>query len=105
MTILDKNQTLQPPADYLPVSFVADGAYLRATYRQLIVWSGTTVGRGWNVVMIYLNDQGREVVRCITREDLPASAAVAETAVPVARRFRLWNGWLLILQGLQEMFK
>jgi hypothetical protein len=108
MNILDKNQTLQPPDGFGdPVSVVADGAYLRVEYRQNIFKTATRTIIGKNVVNIFLNDQGREVARSVERKDysLLLAALAPKKKVSVSRRFRFKNGFLIVLEGLQEMFR
>lgn len=105
MIIYDKNQTLEPPEGYLSESLVADGAYLCATYRQVVFKSGTTVVRGHNVVTIYLNDMGREVARSVAKVYRPEPSFEPKVFVPAAARFRLRNGWLLISEGIREVIK
>lgn len=56
MIVLDKNQLLQPPSGYMLRGVAAEGSYLRLEY--------TLNARPTEIVDIYLNDQGREVLRC-----------------------------------------
>jgi hypothetical protein len=105
MNILDKNQTLEPPAGYVAHAVIAEGAYLRLEYRQVIFREGTIFVRGWNVATIYLNDMGREVARTIVQTYLPEPVTKPEAVVSVGRWFRFKNGFLIAIQGLQEMFR
>jgi hypothetical protein len=98
MVLLDKNQTLQPPEGYTLRAVAADGAYLRATYDK------TLRPHVVSKVVVYLNDQGREVARSIDETDYSAFAPKPEPP-PAPRRFRFRNGFLIALQGLQEMLK
>ena len=102
MRFEDKNQTLQPPENYVFRNAETDGAYMKLTYAQPVFWKSTTVSRGENVITIYLNDQGREVGRCVGSVRWPIEAP---TIVPAPRKFRFRNGWLLALQGIGEMVK
>jgi hypothetical protein len=70
MTFKDKNQTFQPPEGKF-VSARAEGAYLKLEYQQ----SDTTA-------MVYLNDQGREVARCIF---VPIKPLPVVTKPPIPR--------------------
>ena len=65
MIIEDKNRTLVPPAGYELRSVEAEGAYLRLHYRRILFRAGTTIVQGEKWVHIFLNDQGREVVRTV----------------------------------------
>lgn len=121
MLIFDKNQTLQPPNG--DAEFVTPiGSYLMLQYRD---WD-----KGVQTA-VYLNDQGREVIRTTTRVDTRAEAdeqqrtIIAETQdeiaeveaeatmrlnqivsqprPPVGRRDRLAAGFWLMLEGIAEM--
>ena len=105
MTIIDKNQTLQPPYGYRPHSIVADGAYLRAEYRQRIFKTGTETVIGENIVIIFLNDQGREVAQAITRNYWQDTRIETKVTAPIARWFRFRDGFLITLQGVWEMIR
>ena len=101
MRFEDKNQTLVPPENYTFRNAETDGAYMRLTYFQSVYKPATRTVIGENVVTIYLNDQGREVGRCIGSVRWPVETPVI---VPAPRKFRFKNGWLLTLQGLKEMW-
>jgi len=101
MRFEDKNQTLVPPENYTFRNAASDGAYLKLTYGQSVYKKGALTVIGENIVTIYLNDQGREVGRCIGSVRQPAETPVI---VPAPRKFRFKNGWLLTLQGLKEMW-
>lgn len=99
MILADKNQTLVPPEGFTFRDVTVNGAYLQVLYTQSFLANPLQLGE--HRVMIYLNDMGREVARSIdtifappVKEDEPAS---------VGRWFRLKNGFLIVLQGLQEM--
>lgn len=104
MTFEDKNQSWQPPENYKFYGACADGSFLRVEYRQIIFKTGTRLVIAKNIVVIYVNDQGREVARTFSRVSVPQTVEVP-TYAPVARRFRIKNGFLLGLQGIQEMFR
>lgn len=101
MRFEDKNKTLVPPEGYTFRNAETDGAYMRLTYNQAVYKPDTLQVIGENVVTLYLNDQGREVGRTVgsVRYEFKAPKVLAP------RRFRIWNGFLLALQGIQEMFK
>lgn len=103
MEFHDKNQLLEPPAGFTLHGVVVRGAYLQVEYRQ-------KRDNGCGIVTAYLNDQGREVGRCVTEHVnvpqpvycLPASQLPRE---PVSRWRKMYNGFLIALLGLQEMFQ
>ena len=103
MEFHDKNQLLEPPTGFTLNNVVAVGAYLRVEYCQ-------KRDNGYGIVTAYLNDQGREVGRCVTEHInapqpvycLPASQLPRE---PVSRWRKMYNGFLIALLGLQEMFQ
>lgn len=101
MRFEDKNQTLVPPEGYTFRNAETDGAYMRLTYNQAVYKPDTLQVIGENVVTLYLNDQGREVGRTVrsVRYEFKAPKVLG------TRKFRIWNGFLLALQGIQEMFK
>lgn len=107
MTFLDKNQTLQAPADYVLDSVVADGGYIRLDYRQNIFKTGTETVIATNTVTIFLNDQGREVGRRLERRDFSfmLAALAKPEPKPVSRWFRIKNGFLIALSGIEEIFR
>lgn len=98
MTLLDKNKTLQEPVGYDVHSVVADGAYLRIEY-HLSTYNPAQYG----IIVVYLNDQGREVARCLIEPKAPK--AEPEIVAPISRWSRFCTGWYLILTGLQEMIQ
>ena len=97
MNFIDKNQTLEPPADFACYRVFAAGAFLQVEYRRQFA-------NGEDIVVIFLNDMGREVGRTTVTEYLPPPVADPIPA-PVGRRYKIWNGILLILQDIQEMFQ
>ena len=107
MRFEDKNQTLVPPEGYTFRNVETDGAYMRLTYNQAVYKPVKLFERpqviGENVVTIYLNDQGREVGRTVgfVRYEVKEPKVLA----PMPRRFRLKNAILIVLSGLQEIFK
>ena len=102
MRFLDKNQTLRAPEGYVFRSADPDGAYLRLTYYQPVYSLAEERTIGENAIVIYLNDMGREVGRSVASYRWPAP--VVEFG-PMPRKFRFKNGFLIVLQGLQEMFR
>lgn len=102
MRFEDKNKTLTPPENYQFRNAETDGAYMRLTYYQTVYKEATSTVIGENVVTIYLNDQGREVGRCTGFVRWPIEIPIV---VPAPKKFRLKNGFLLALQGIQEMLR
>jgi hypothetical protein len=102
MRFEDKNQTLVPPKDYVFRNAETDGAYMKLTYFQSVYKPATTTIIGENVATVYLNDQGREVGRCIGSARWPVETPVI---VAAPRKFRFKNGFLLALHGIGEMLK
>jgi len=102
MRFEDKNQTLVPPENYTFRNAASDGAYLKLTYGQSVYKKGALTVIGENIVTIYLNDQGREVGRCIgsVRYDFKEPKVL-----PASRKFRFKNGCLIIQHGIQELLK
>lgn len=99
MLIYDKNETLQPPAGFEVDGVEPHGAYLVLSYHR-----SEEEKDHFNIqlVHVYLNDMGREVLRTVENAlDWKAEPAVAVT---VSRWYRFCNGWLIALQGLQEMW-
>ncbi len=104
MILHDMNQSWWPPAGYEFQSIRPFGSYLEVMYQQKVYKTGTLTHAHiqTNVVMIYLNDQGREVSRTTEQYQVPQRTPEPVRA-PISRWFRFRNGWLLALQGLQEM--
>lgn len=96
-SIIDKNQTLQPPEGYELKGTKAEGSYLRLYYRKFL--SG-----GESTIMVYLTDQGREIARTIEDYYYEIPEEAPAPVIPVGRWFRFKNGFLIALMGLQEMF-
>ena len=95
MWVHDKNETLLAPGNFTLVSVRADGAYLRLEYGQKL--EGCV-----RCVVIYLNDMGREVLR--TTDEIFMSLVPTVTPPPVVHPwFKFKNGFLIVLQGVQEM--
>ena len=63
MVLDDKNKSWFPPEGYLLTNISADGALTRIEYRRLLSDAVSIVG-------VYVNDQGREVMRTIDVDDL-----------------------------------
>ena len=95
MTFLDKNHTLEPPKDHTFYGVTAEGAYLRAEYRRRF-------SNGDDIVVIYLNDTGREVARAMTTVYLPQPISAP---APVGRWYKFRNAFYMTLEGLQEMIR
>ena len=98
MKVIDVNLWLNPPEGFNFVGVSAKGAYLQLVYSRL-------EADRTQLVDIFLNDQGREVLRTAETVYLPASAPKPPAPKPVGRWYRIKNGFLIALQGVQEMFK
>ena len=99
MIFQDMNRSWNPPENSYFVNVVADGVYLKVKYCQ-------ATATGENVVVIYVNDMGREVARSITeilRPVLPVDASIVHP--PITHWARFCTGFYLTLAGLQEMIK
>jgi hypothetical protein len=62
MILKDVNQTLVPPAGFDLYDVRAEGSYLRLEYNQT-KYDANMTAVGWTATILYLNDQGREVLR------------------------------------------
>ena len=74
-----------------------------STIKPFFKRSTTAKSLGYNNINIYLNDQGREVVRTSEPRYWPPLVDSAVVLIPVCRWFRFRNGWLFVLQGLEEL--
>jgi hypothetical protein len=99
MTVLDKNQTLVPPADHFLHAVGAQGAYIWLEYHTRSWRTGYDTRYG--AVMIYLNDMGREVIR--TQQDVDIPLPVEPEVAPVTRWMKFKNGFFMVLIGIEEM--
>jgi hypothetical protein len=61
--MIDKNRSWEPPDGYTLISVDSVGAFLRVTFGQIRHSPGTSVEIGAYEIVIYINDQGREVMR------------------------------------------
>jgi hypothetical protein len=102
LSFQDMNRTLVAPAGYKFYGAVADGAFLRVEFRQPVFKPETLIVIARNIVVIWLNDMGREVARTYGQVFIQTPVKMSNLQ-PVARRFRIKNGFLLMLHGLQEM--
>lgn len=103
ITLHDMNQSWTPPEGFTCEDVKPEGAYLVITYSRRL--DGDQIVRGGvRVVKIYLQDMGREVARSIQDILDPIEPPHIPKPKSVARRFKFWNGFLLALQGIQEMF-
>ena len=69
MKVTDKNQTLVPPEGYTFIFVSAEGGYLRLQYQKILSNSMSVPKEEWTAV-VYLNDQGREVLRTEEKRDI-----------------------------------
>jgi hypothetical protein len=99
----DMNQSWVPPEGYEFCGVAPYGSYLMVVYVQKF-WDNP-LRHGQRTIAIYLQDTGREVLR--TTEEIldPVRPEPTPEPLPVGRWFRFYNGFLLALQGLQEMYK
>lgn len=103
MLLQDMNQSWTPPAGFVFQDVTASGAYLLVNYTQSF-WENP-LQQGWHQVVIYVNDMGREVMRTTDTLLAPPIREEEPEPLPVGRRFRFKNGFLICLQGIQEMIK
>lgn len=108
LDLTDMNQSWRPPPGFNFAGVTARGSYLLVEYIRRNAGDAVVRG-GWTNIVIYLESQGREVMRTTeTIYDLdvyPPRPSAPPEPKPVPRRFRFWNGFLLALQGLQEMVR
>lgn len=103
ITLTDMNKSWHPPYGFEFTGVEPKGGYLVVRYERR--QAGDSIVRGGlQIITIYLQDMGREVLRT-TEEFLDPVIVPAAEPKPVATRFRFWNGFLLTLQGLEEMAK
>lgn len=74
MEFFDMNQSWLPPPGHIFQAVLVDGAYLQVQYHQTVFKPGTRTVIAENRVIVYLNDQGREVARTTRRIDFPQPA-------------------------------
>ena len=91
MKVYDINQSLKPPKGYRLTSLEPAGAYLKLTYHQNEEFFRAQVEthpylRG-SVVEVYLNDQGREVIRVSNESDSEQSSRVLVPAPDFEKTF------------------
>ena len=114
MRFVDKNQTLVAPEGYTFRNVETEGCYLKLTYYQSVYKTDLTPPLppegytsltviGENIVVVFLNDSGREVGRSVASYRWPEPDVIEPR--PMLRRFRIWNGFLIALYGLREMIK
>jgi hypothetical protein len=104
LSFQDMNRTLVAPEGYKFYGAVADGAFLRVEFRQPVFKPETLILIARDIVVIWLNDMGREVARTSGRVFIQQPVKISKPQ-PVARRFRIKNGFLIMLHGIQEMFR
>ena len=63
MILKNINQTLREPKNYKFDGVNADGAFLVIAYSQQLWFTGTNRPMGTKWIHIWVNDQGREVIR------------------------------------------
>lgn len=95
MEVIDKNQTLEPPEGYVPQEVVAEGAYLRLKYIKL-EWTKSHLIT--HMIVLFLNDQGREVLRTynkIVRLNDPIEPFLEESPTMIE----------LVIEGIQYLWR
>jgi hypothetical protein len=63
MTLIDMNHTWTPPEGHTFLEASVRGAYILVTFHQDTFFPNSTEVNGFNRIVVYLNDQGREVLR------------------------------------------
>ena len=71
MIVLDKNQTLDRPKGFTFAFVNAKGAYLQLRFQKTVIHVNPAESNELHTVDVYLNDQGREVLRTEEKHRLP----------------------------------
>lgn len=102
MKIVDTNKWLNPPEGFGdPIDVRADGAYLRAEYNRTEYWDADCIHkRARTIVVIYLNDSGREVLR--TTDDAEWEKPKPEPPAPPLTWYEQFAEWIDHLLGEGE---
>lgn len=82
LLMVDKNQSWEPPEGYVLNSVKSMGAFLIVTFLQIRHVTDTVAETEMSEITVYLNDQGREVMR--TTAWHTTDAAVSWTNVDLA---------------------
>jgi hypothetical protein len=77
MIMLDKNQTWTPPKGYEFSSLVVAGGYFHVRYQKTVIHTNPAELNELFTVDVYLNDQGREVLRTENKSYISESPIVA----------------------------
>jgi hypothetical protein len=89
MILKNINQTLREPLGYYFDSVRADGAFLVVAYSQKLLRTGTNIPLGTRWIHIWVNDQGREVIR--TEDNfVPAAESLVTPPPPPPAPKRTW---------------
>lgn len=104
ITLYDVNQSWQAPEGFNFVGVKPKGSYLIVTFARRYECDAVVRG-SLKVVKVYLETQGREVMRTVEEFLDPAVPPKLPDSKPISVRFKFWNGFLIVLQGLQEMSK
>jgi len=88
MILTDMNQTWKAPEGYRVHEISALGAFLVVTYRQTRFVPDTMTPMGYATIQVYVNDQGREVMRT---EDFRRVPPQPVYGLGVAKRLSLWE--------------
>jgi len=104
ITLHDMNQSWTAPEGFNFIGVEPKGGYLVVTFARR--YEGDAVVRGsTDIVTVYLESQGREVMRTVEEFLDPVVVAKPPEPKPIPARFKFWNGFLLALEGLQEMMR
>lgn len=94
MILTDMNKTWVPPSEregWVFLTMNVRGTFFELTYQQTLYWTGTLDVMARRTVTIYLNDQGREVLRTENRKDyLRPAPPIAAPKLSRWERFCLW---------------
>lgn len=97
----DMNQSWTAPEGFDFVRVDPQGSYLVVMYARRQAGDHIVRG-GLQIVTIYLESQGREVMRTV-EEILDPVVEKKPEPKPIPRRLRFWNGVNLALLGLEEI--
>lgn len=98
------NNFIYEPEGFELAEAAAEGSYLHLTYSQELFVDGTSTVKGYNQANVYLNDQGREVLRAyrfFPVSELPK----LKPRLKDSRWDKFKLGWWFIFYGLEEILK
>jgi hypothetical protein len=103
MIVIDKNQTLDPPNGFRLSAVYAEGAYIRLVFRAEKYYGSPSASDmprypyASSTVTIFLNDQGREVLR--TQTDWTQPQPVAPESTPKL------SPWFILGRGIRDAYR